>query len=350
MVSSFNFGESFDLVAYKHQFQTQVAVPYKDGVTVIGTDIIEYLATSPVPTTTAAGQQIVANLNSKAQTASSHLSKSVQASDNLRLQLDNRVEQLVQDGSKIEQQIVTNQQQLVETQAKIQQTQAQVQDAQNQVNAAVQSVQHAEQKVREEQDRVDKARQCRGKRFIRKITKPFERIIKEVIVKPACQVVNVFTGHIDKAKESRGRAEQDLSNQRNRLAQFQAQLGQLNTQQASLQQARVNLEAVKTNLNGQLTQTVQTRDNVQRINVALKTFATHILSLSGKSQVLKVVVEKLIDMETVITPLSAIAEQIISYTGDQNDINQLNAIKQKITTNLPLVKQKLPQYALIPLA
>jgi len=59
---------SFDLAAYKQQYQTQVEVPYKNAVTVAATDIIEYLAKTPVPTTADAGRQIVTTLNTKAQT------------------------------------------------------------------------------------------------------------------------------------------------------------------------------------------------------------------------------------------------------------------------------------------
>jgi len=86
---------TFDLAAYKQQYQTQVEVPYKNAVTVAATDIIEYLAVSPVPTTAAGGRQVVTTLNAKAQILSADLNSAAKSSDALRQQLDKQVEQLV---------------------------------------------------------------------------------------------------------------------------------------------------------------------------------------------------------------------------------------------------------------
>jgi len=325
-------GFTFDLAAYKQQFQTQVGVPYKNAVTVAATDIIEYLAQAPVPTTAAAGQQVVATLNAKAQTFSADLSGAAASSDALRQQLDKEVEQLVAQASGVEQQIAANQQQLSQTTAQIQQTNAQLVDAQNQVNAAAQSVQNAQNALNQENDRVRKAEHCIG--------------IGGWLGKHICKVVN--HDGIRRAENDRNRAQGDLAGRQQRLAQFQAQQAQLVAKQASLQQTQASLEANKANLNAQLAQLNQARNTVNTVDTGLKAVVAHVSTLFGKSQVLADVIKNLIDLETVIKPLTAIADQIISYTTNVDDVNYLNAMKQKITVNLPVVQQKLPQYALIP--
>ena len=322
----------FDLATYKQQYQTQVGAPYKNAVTVAATNIIEYLAQAPVPTTADAARQVTTSLNAQAQSFSSSLGTAATSSDTLRQQLDHEVEALVAQASGVQQQIGANEQQLQQNNAQIQQTNAQVVDAQNQVNAAQKSVQDAQNALNSEQNRVKKAERCVK--------------IGGWLGKKICKVIN--HDGIKHAESARNNAQNDLAGRQQRLAQFQGLVNQLHQQQAGLQQAKANLEANKAQLNAQLTQLNQARDNVNNVDTGLKAVIAHVATLLGKSQVLVDVVKNLIDMETVINPLTAIADQIISYTTDANDINYLNAMKQKITTNIPLVQQKLPQYALIP--
>lgn len=332
LLATIHQGFAFDLVAYKQQYQTQVEVPYKNAVTVAATDIIEYLAVSPVPTTAADGQQVVATLDAKAQTFSSDLNVAVQSSDQLRQQLDKEVEQLVAQASGVEQQIVSVTQQVAQTEAQIQQTNAQLLDAQNQVNAATTSVQNAENALNQEQKRVRKAERCIK--------------IGGWLGKKICKVIN--HDGIKRAENDRNRAQTDLAGRQQRLAQFQAQQAQLAGQQTQLQQNKANFEANKANLNAQLAQLNEARNNVITVDTGLKAVVAHVATLFGKSQVLTDVIKNLIDLETMIKPLTAIADQIINYTTNVDDVNYLNAMKQKINTNLPLVINKLPQYALIP--
>jgi predicted nucleic acid-binding Zn-ribbon protein len=324
---------SFDLATYQQQYQTQVGAPYKSAVTVVATDIIEYLAISPVPTTAEDGRQIVANLNAKAQSFSANLATASQASDALRQQLDKEVEALVAQGSAVEQQIAANELQLQQTIMQIQQTIAQLDIAQNVVNAAQGSVQHAEAVLHDEEEKVEKARRCLGGcRFW--------------LCKKACGVIN--GGGIDRAKDDRGRAQAEVAACQQRLAELQAQQAQLTQQQAAFQQTKANFEATKANLNAQLAQLNQARDNVVIVDTGLKALIFQVSTLLGKSQVLADVIKSLIDMEAIIKPLTAIADQVISYTTNADDIAYLNTMKQKISASLPLVQQKLPQYALIP--
>jgi len=322
---------SFDLAAYKQQYQTQVGVPYKNAVTVAATDIIEYLAISPVPTTAAAGRQVVTTLNTKAQMFSADLNVAAKSSDAIRQQLDKEVENLVAQASAVEQQINANQQQLAATVGQIQQTNAQLVDAQNQVNRAAKSVQDAQNALDREAKAVHKAEHC---------------VIGGWLGHHLCHLIN--PGGMKRAHSDRDRAQADLAGRQQRLAQFHAQQAQLVAKQASLQKVRATLEATKANLNAQLAQLNQARTNVNNVDIGLKAVVAHVGTLFGKSQVLTDVIKNLIDMETVINPLTAIADQIISYTTNAADVNYLNAMKQKINANLPLVQKNLPKYALIP--
>jgi DNA repair exonuclease SbcCD ATPase subunit len=325
---------SFDLTTYKQQYQTQVGAPYKNAATIVATDIIEYLATTPVPTTAEIGRQIVANLNTKAQTFSTNLDVASKSSDALRQQLDKEVENLVAQGSAVEKQLAANEQQLQATIGQIQVTQAQLVDAQNKVNQAQKSVNDAINHLHDEERAVDKARHC--------------TFIGGWLGSQICSVVN--HGGIDAAEGDRNRAQNDLNGQQQRLANLRNTQNQLTQKQASLQQTKTNLQNQKNNLNAQLAQLNQARDNVNNVDTALKALIVHVGTLFGKSQVLEDVIKNLIDMETVIKPLTAIADQIIGYTSDQNEIAYFNVMKQKIWASLPLVQQKLPQYALIPKA
>jgi len=323
----------FDLTTYKQQYQTQVGVPYKSAITVVASDIIEYLAVSPVPTTAEAGRQVLDNVKAKTQTFTTNLGTASQSSDALRQQLDKEVENLVAQASGVEQQIAANEQQLQQTMAQIQQTAQQLNDAQNQVNAALGSVQHAQDVERQEEEKVEKARRCLGGcRFW--------------LCKKACGVIN--SGGIDRAKGDRGRAQAELAACEQRLVGLRAQQRQYQAQQANFQRTKANFEANKANLNAQRDQLNQARDNVNNVDTALKALIANVGTLLGKSQVMADVVKNLMDMESIIKPLTAIADQIISYTTSSDDVAYLNTMKQKISASLPLVLQKLPQYALIP--
>jgi predicted nucleic acid-binding Zn-ribbon protein len=324
---------SFDLAAYKQQYQTQVGVPYKTAVTIVATDIIEYLAITPVPTTAQAGRDIVADLNAKAQVLSSNLGIASRSSDALRQQLDKEVENLVSQGSAVEKQLASNEQQLQATNSQIQQTNTQLVTAQNQVNQAQQAVNNAINNLNNEQSKVDHAKNhC--------------TFIGGWFGKKLCSAVN--HGGIDAAEHDRDGAQNQLNSEQQRLNGLRTTQTQLTQKQASLQQTKTNLQNQKNNLNVQLAQLNQARDNVNNIDTALKALIAHVGTLFGTSQVLADVVKNLIDMETVIKPLTAIADQIISYTPNAADVAYLNVMKQKISASLPLVQQKLPQYALIP--
>jgi len=325
---------SFDLATYKQQYQTQVGVPYKTAVTIVATDIIEYLAITPVPTTAQAGRDIVANLNAKAQTFSSNLGLASKSSDALRQQLDKEVENLVAQGSAVEKQLALNEQQLQATNAQLKEANAQLVDAQNKVNQAQKSVNDAINHLHDEERAVDKARHC--------------TFIGGWLGSQICSVVN--HGGIDAAEGDRNRAQNDLNGQQQRLANLRNSQTQIAQKQISLQQTKTNLQNQKNNFNVQLAQLNRARDNVNNIDTALKALIAHVGTLFGKSQVLADVVKNLIDMETVIKPLTAIADQIISYTPNAADVTYLNGIKQKIGASLPLVQEKLSKYALIPKA
>jgi len=325
---------SFDLDTFKQQYQTQVGVPYKNAVTIVATDIIEYLATTPVPTTAELGRQIVANLNAKAQIFSTDLGVASKSSDTLRQLLDKEVEDLVAQGSAVEKQIMANDQQLQTTEAQLKETDAQLIAAQNQVNQAQKSVNDAINHLHDEERAVDKARHC--------------TFIGGWLGSQICSVVN--HGGIDAAEGDRNRAQNDLNGQQQRLANLRQNQTQVTQQQIGLQQTKIVLQNRKNYLNEQLAKLNRARDNVNQVDTALKALITHVRTLFGKSQVLADVIKNLIDMETVIKPLTAIADQIISYTPNSADVTYLNAMKQKISASLPLVQQKLPQYALIPQA
>jgi len=322
----------FDLVAYKRQYLEEVAVPYKMAVTITATDIIEYLAKSPVPMSAEAGRQVAIILNTQTEIMSTSLSMADNSSNNLRLQLDREGEQLVAQASAVEQQLAANEKQLAANEKEIQQSNLQLADAQKQVDAAQQSVQNAQAALDRERQAEDKAKNhCTG--------------LGGWLGHQVCGVFN--RDGIRRAEDDTNRARNDLAGQQQRLAGFQTQQAQLQQKRAQLQQTRSNFEANKAHLTDQITHLNQARDQINDVDTKLKGIVAHVGTLLGKSEVLADVVKVLIDMETVIKPLTAIADQIIGYTGNASDANYLKSMKRKIATNLPMVRLKLYQYSLI---
>jgi len=323
----------FDLAAYKQQYQTQVGAPYKQALTIAANDIIEYLAQAPVPTTSDGGRQVVTLLTTKTLALSSNLDSASLASDALREQLDDEVEQLVSQASGVQQQIAADDQCLQKNNAQLQETNAQLTEAQNQVNRAQESVRNAQNTVAEENRKVDEAKNhC--------------TFIGGWLGHKICGVVN--HDGIRHAEGDRDRAQNELNGQQQRLNGIQQQQAQYVASQNKLQQSKANFDTIKANLNAQLNQLNQARDNVVNVDTTLKALIMHLGTLLGKSVVLGEVVKNLIDMETVVQPLTAIADQIISFTSNTEDVAYMNTIKQKISSSIVVVQQKLPQYALIP--
>jgi len=188
--------------------------------------------------------------------------------------------------------------------------------------------------VHDEERAVDKARHC--------------TFIGGWLGSQICSVVN--HDGIHRAEGDRDRAKDQLNSEQQRLNNKRTIQAQTQQKQAALVKTKTDLQAAKSNLNSQLAQLNQARDNEIKVDVALKALITHVSTLFGKSKVLVDVVKNLIDMETVIKPLTTIADQVISYTTNAADVTYLNVMKQKITASLPLVQKKLPQYALIPKA
>jgi len=129
------------------------------------------------------------------------------------------------------------------------------------------------------------------------------------------------------------------------------QQAQYAASQNKLQQNKVNFDTTKASLNGQLNQLNQAHDNVANIDKTVKAFILHLDSLLlGQRIVVADVVKTLIDKDTFVQPLTAIAEQINRFTSNADDIAFMNTINQKISSSIMAVQQKLPQYALIPQA
>jgi len=319
--------------ADQQQYQTQFDVPYKIAITTIATDIIEYLAVSPVPSTVDEGRAIVDNLNAKSQIFSNNIGTASTLSNARREQLDQKVVALVAQGAATEQQLVQNAAQIDAANQEIMNGFGRINDMGKSSYAALTGVQEAEKVLADRIEAVEKARRCLGGcRFI--------------LCKKACGVIN--GGGIDSAKDDSNRAKTELTASQARVATLQAAQAQLVQQQADLTKAKTGLESTKNDLTSQLASLNSVRDSVVNVDTALKALIVHVQTLFGKSQVLADVVKHMIDMEAIVNPLTAIADQIVGRdTTNADDIAYLNAMKQKISANLPLVQQKLPQYALI---
>jgi len=330
----------------KHLFTTTVANHYKTSVGLLANHILKPLADAPVPETSLDATPIVTNLRTNVVEFSTQLKLTNTRLDELRVKLDQSVEALVAQHSATQQQLVNVEAEIQRMNVQISSTDSQIADIGNQVNRAEENLRNQEEAVRTAERKVEDARNCitRGKRGIGKVWKKAWKQLKKVVNAP-CAVINY--GGINGAKDGRNRAQQhrdslantlrDLHHRRN---QYVATRNSLQGQKASLDQQKVSFQNTINGLSAQRNSAVAFGENVKKVLV-------HVSTLHGKSLVFKDAVYKLIDMETVLTPMEVIANQVISFTGDAMDANFFNSVKQVITSSINALKVKLPLYPLI---
>jgi len=325
----------FDLAAYKQQYQTGVGASYKIALTFAADDIIDYLAVSPVPPNAENVSHFSNILYEKTQVFSSKLDATSQSSDELLEQLYDEIEQLASQESGVEQQIAANGQCLQATSASIQGINPGLTAAQNELARVQTILTSALNTVTQEQRKVDEAsKQC--------------TYIGFCLEYKICGVVS--HEDVNRAQRARDRAQYNFNRQQQRLTSIQTQQAQYVASQTKLQQSKATFDSNKANLNVQLNQLNQALNNIVSVDTTLKALIMHLDTLLGTRVVLGEMVKNLIDTETVVKPLTAIADQIVSFTSNADDVAYTNSIKQKISASVVAVQQKLSQYAVIPLS
>ncbi|CAF3441460.1 unnamed protein product [Rotaria socialis] len=196
----------------------------------------------------------------------------------------------------------------------IQNQEQQVAFAQQVVNERQDAVATAERELRDAEDRVEKARLCRGKRLIggwwrKNVEKPVVQAVQHVVVKPVCSVVNM--GGIDAAKDARSSAQRMLGEARQRLSNEQQQLSQKRAELSDAQVRRNVAEERRQALALTLSELQKKYEVISSFTQQFLDVSTHLTVVRGNSQTLNIEIKRLLDFELVIQPLNSLAQQMI---------------------------------------
>jgi chromosome segregation ATPase len=206
--------------------------------------------------------QLVSRLYCSVRKIYNSLQQSVLASEKLQVDVNTRLISSVAQEGAYQQDIRDKEAEIVQTDITLTSALAQLVLAEQAVIEKQHVVAAADQAVRNAEEDVEKARKCRGKRgwlskITRPITRPLENIVKDVIIKPVCSVIN--EGGIDNAKSRRGDA--------------QNQLGSARNQEQHYRQVVAEKQALKANLQGQLN---QLRSSLVNVQAALQTLQSEL--------------------------------------------------------------------------
>ena len=139
--------------------------------------------------------------------------------------------------------------------------------------------------------------------------------------------------HRDAMLQHRNVATQELAaltTQRNQLAADRS------AAELALNALAVPLEAMR----GEIARAAE----VQQLMAAV---VVHVGELYTPSATLQQLVLQLQDMEELLIPLESIADRVVAYTSDPNDVAAFEALKLAIRSSVTALREKLPLYPLI---
>jgi chromosome segregation ATPase len=219
--------------------------------------------------------QLVSRLYCSVRKIYNSLQQSVLASEKLQVDVNTRLISSVAQEGAYEQDIRDKEAEIVQTDITLTSALAQLVLAEQAVIEKQHVVAAADQAVRNAEEDVEKARKCRGKRswlskITRPITRPIENIVKDVIIKPVCSIIN--EGGIDNAKSRRGDAQNQLASARNQeqyyrqvVAEKQALKANLQGQLNQLRSSLVNVQAALQTLQSELATTININAQVDQV-------------------------------------------------------------------------------------
>ncbi|CAF4117340.1 unnamed protein product [Rotaria sordida] len=313
---------------YKDQIETYILPYYNQAYNILQTGVLnELLAVNVASLDDTAVSQLVNRLYCAVQRAYALLQQSVLSSENLQVEVNNRLTSNVAQAGAYEENISGKETEVLQTNQALSNALSQLTLAEHAVIEKQNAVANADQAVRDAEEAVEKARKCRGKRswfskITRPIVRPIENIVKDVIIKPVCSVIN--EGGIDNAKNRRGYAYDQLTSAQNQerhsrqvVVETQIMKANLEAQLDQLRSSLANVQAALKTLRSELVVTTN-------INQELKQVTTQLSNVFIGSSVLQNTIAHLIDFELLINPLNAVYDAIhqITALGATTSISQ----------------------------
>ncbi|CAF1396585.1 unnamed protein product [Rotaria sordida] len=290
---------------YKDQIETYILPYYNQAYNLLQTGVLnELLAVNVASLDDTAVSQFVNRLYCAVQRTYALLQQSVLSSENLQVEVNNRLTLNVAQAGAYEENIRGKETEVLQTNQALSNALSQLTLAEHAVIEKQNAVANADQAVRDAEEAVEKARKCRGKRswfskITRPIVRPIENLVKDVIIKP-----------LTSAQNQERHSRQVVVETQIMKANLEAQLDQLRSSLANVQ------AALKT-LRSELVVTTN-------INQELKQVTTQLSNVFIGSSVLQNTIAHLIDFELLINPLNAVYDAIhqITALGATTSISQ----------------------------
>jgi hypothetical protein len=335
---------------YKTQITSRVVPPYSIAYKTLNEKIVQQLLTVSIDSDETTIRRLIDTLACASETVQKKLGVAVRASESIGNSIDGKINQLVRSVTNQERWVQEAQKSVNEANINIEHTQQQITLAENAVKDKLQSVNAAERDVHDADQAIKDARTCRGRRrkrgWFRDIfVKPIEKVVKEIVVKPVCSVIN--RGGINNAEDRRTLAEGTLHEAQQRLADYQQNLENQHFQhqvaQTRLNQANSQLNMLTSQLNEQRATQVAVSSLVKQ----LRGIEVHLKTVLGSSTVLQDAISQLIDFELVIEPLNDIYHEMIKNNAMASFNFVISAeMASKTLTNLKVLADKMPKMPL----
>ena len=364
---------------YQTEMSTYLVSPFQNVYTTLQKNILDKLLTidsNSLTTDDGAFTSFVSSLYCEVKKLLQYLDVSVAASNNIRIQVNNKLTTVINDIATKESEIARVDGQIRDTNANIQAKQSEINAAEQYVRQAEKSVGDAENDLRRAEKEVEDAQLCAGlfgrrKRFLgnlwnsiqTSVFKPIESAVNTAggaissalntaggaivdnVVKPVCSVINFQ--QLDNARRN-------VENKRNELAFSRSRLQTLKNELNSIRNALTTYNAQLFNLNYQLNHlknSLTTLPNEQHIIVSINQKLTDVVShirtlVSGSASFLNVLIT-VIDLESIVKPLNSIYDELqqnqfmVSFYSGKISMDQTNQAKIRLqalfasTPNIP---------------
>ncbi|XP_055351507.1 uncharacterized protein LOC129597840 [Paramacrobiotus metropolitanus] len=327
--------EGSNLEAYKHA----VLYPYKNAVIYLADTVMFPLSAAPVPVN-ANQTELTPELKAFARDSKTfHASVRAinAAAEAEKVKTQQQIEQKTAEVAACNAQLNQKNHELNAKNAELSGQEVQLNAAHSYLAQAHADAHQAQRDYDEAQRKVEEQRNCILKRKKRFIFDLFEKIINA-----PCHVFH----NIDASKVRRT----EVGHRKNQAQARVNELTQLvNQKRGERDHAQHQVNAVTAQKQALEHQLFQLQAQLQReteLVAPINLFYGHISTVFDHSGSLQNVMDKLISIELVITPLQQISEKLIAFTGDQLIRNDISAALTRMRQHITTLKEKLPQYPL----
>jgi chromosome segregation ATPase len=323
-----------------------VIPPYRNALTLLNTDILDKLININSIRGNRQLSILAHELHCTAKEICTHLQQATTANDNLKHQIDLRIDQFSDSILKLE----TEKKQLQSTStllnANIARVQENIRHAQNEVHDKQQDLNAAQNDYYKAQEALDDAHYCvRRKRrwawFERNILEPLNTV-GVALWRTGCSIVN--SGGISNAEDRVSTSQNALNEANNRLTNYQNQLVVEGNNLAYIQSQLSNSNSRLVEQNRLLQQRQAEQKVAMTLAAQFRIIELHLDMVSTPSTKLIEELNMLVRFDTLINPLKNIYSELLSERLIEQDIFEVSLEKvQQVKKKLAWLEKKVFQ-------